>query len=574
MGFEVKEEQKAESNFTVPPEKMPKKKKKGLHGFAKFIVIFCSVIVAIPLILVGTVYACFYDPSHKEIPTQENFTKENMINNLLVDSLDTANTSEHTIKMGLKTNDINQLLKGAIANNAQLSQFVKNLYVDTDLDTVAVVLELDTFGIFKTNAQIDMHYEYQVENGDATLVFQIVNVRVGRINGMHKVLEFTKQFFQLPDVSDIFAKSGLRINVDLNNLRMTYKVNDFCEDVVNMLGSSEGFMVLVKELLTNQAFSAARSILGPDPSQIFSFGFYLPNLKVTSALHGIENYEIPDGYFTSQLTYVTEKVKGLLDQGKIVEEQGDSQTLTQKVDVVAKYIMGGDKLFSSPDPYIEKLKSEGAFNGMTIPQYNYDLPEEKKLPTILNSRIPTTLPVTGSISVEVNTKEFNESLSTTPATGVINSFIRNVGTDETLNYKVNYVCTDRIGVVVNNNTLYLVVNMNVNGYDVHLTFDCPRDNDYDAFGKAKFNMQNMYFGDFQVSREVMEQYKDVISSALGGEGMGSVITFDKASGGIMLDIGSILSSKGITESMANVTIETLADTTLAPGAIKITMEKK
>jgi len=556
MGFEVEE------------KNLPKKKKKK-SGVGKFFAIFFSIIIGIPLLLVGTVYACFYDSSHKEVLVQSNYETQDILNEVLVDSMDNTKT-DHTLSLSLKTLNINTILKNVIAKNAALSQFVKNLYVDTATDTFDMVLEADAYSIFKTKLTVSSTFKQEDLDGP-TIVFKINNIKLGRINGMEKALGLVGKLIPIPDLSSKLEEAGFRLKIDLENLKMTYKVSEFCEDIVKFMGgSTSDFMTLVTEILTSKSFEEAKEINGPTKDTLFSMSMDIDELRLTNATHGIEEYVIPGGYFTTPLQNTVSAVKSLLDNGKLFPLPTGT-SLTEEIDLVAKYIMGGDVLFTSPNPEIERLKADHVFDDLTItiPQYNYNLEEQYKLSNVLEQKVQSF--ISTSEPIKLTTSEIDKSLTTTTATGIIASFARNMNLEDD-DYKVNYVCTDRIGIMFSNETLYLLINLNINGYCGHLSLSCPKDAAFNEFGKLKFNMGAFRLGDIQVSDKVKQSYLSIITDALSGQGMSGIISVSNNS--ILIDIGTVLAGKGINSTNSNVTFDLISNTKDTDGRIDVSITPK
>ena len=67
------------------------KKKKGMPGFFKFLIIFICVILGLAVILVVTAFICFYDNSHKDVTVKEQYETSEVFNEVMVDSLDNHN---------------------------------------------------------------------------------------------------------------------------------------------------------------------------------------------------------------------------------------------------------------------------------------------------------------------------------------------------------------------------------------------------------------------------------------------------------------------------------------------------
>ena len=561
------------SGIEIKGGKPKKKKKKGMNGVAKFFIIFFSVILGIPVLLVGVVYACFYDGSHKEIPIQEGYDTEQMFNDMIVDSMDDA-VEDEAVAMTVTDFQINQILHQSISGNPEVGQFIKNLYVDSTNSQIQIVLEANIFDVFKTRLLVTASFAQENVNEEKVITFRITDIKLGRIGGLQKFIPQLKSFITLPDISSMFADMGFHMNVDLDNLKITYPLQTLCDDILEKFpdvgGSNNAFMQLVQDILKLQTFMHVKQIYGPSNGEMFGIGMNIADLRMTSDTHGIQDYVMPEGYFGDKLTTVIEKTIGLLNSEKIEADEDE-------IYLVTKYIMGGDLLLETQDEKdrINELKNAHVFDfgDITIPLYDYNLPNEKKLLNVMENKIvvPESM---DPVTVTLTTTEINDSLTTVPATGVIFPFFRNQAYDGTLDYKLNYTCTDRIGVLVNNNKLFITINLCINGCPAHLSLECPRDDSITGFGKLGFSMGAFRLGDIETSGDVKDDYLSIIKSALTGEGFSGVITCDDVNNKIIVDISSILEDKLITSDLVDVTFDLVGDTATTAGGISITMTPK
>lgn len=552
----------------------PVKKEKKKHRLGKALAIIFSILIGIPLLCVGALYACFYDGTHTNISVRQNYQNEKVFNEVLVDTFDPT-VSNHKLSVALKEKHLNQILYNVTQQEkfAEARKFIKNLYVNILNGTTTFVIEADAFNIFKTRLFVTTVFSLdEVEEAGEqidVINFKVTDITLGRIGGMQKTLDFVKKFVNLPDLTEALAASGFHLKIDLNTMNISYKITDLVNDLKTMMGESGSneFFSLFEEII---AIKELRTIESKEKS-MFSVDVDLEKMKVSEETHGIPNYVIPYGYFGSATETIINAIKSFLNNSLIEEEHSN---------IVAKYMMGGDSILSdSEKPIIQEYKDDGIFSSYSVPYFDYTVAEEDQLNKIIESQIPT-VPVS-EFDVNVSTGQLDKMLKGSTSTGIISTFIYNNGTDDSIDYKVNYLLTDRLTTYISTvdyggvtkQTLFVTVSMNLNGYCGNITLACPYQGN-PSFGQYEYTMDAMYLGDFEVSDETRATFSKIILSSLNGDGFGGVLTASAETNKIILDFNSVLSGKGISSSMFNLGFGMENSTSNTDGKIILTISPK
>lgn len=555
--------------FQIKESATPKKKKKnGMPGIAKFFIVLLCIIIGLPLIAVVGVYACFYDSAHTEVPVQENYPNDKVFNDLLVDSFDNTTTEDvHEVQVGLKKQYLNQILYNALKKNQQLSSYINNLYVDVETGSFSFVVEAGAFNIFKTRAFVKTSFIMDEEN--AKIVFHVEDVQLGRIHGMQRALDVVKSFVKLPDLSDVLKKAGFNMTINLDTLTIEYKLVDFYNDISKLIGGETGnFFAIVQELMLNQEL---RTVTGPEGDSIFSFNMKIDKTRTTKAVTGIDNFVVPQGFFEEELKQIVPAMKMVLDAGVVPSSDAE---------LLAKYIMGTDMLVKGAD--LDKCltwESQGVFDGVrtkyTLPLHDYTVKEEDSLNKIIENQVIAGLMTLSDFNVDVFTSQLDKMFYTSASLGVLAPFTANRGVGTGIDYKIAYCCSDRITLAINNNELYLIMNVNFNGYAGNITMELEL-KDTSEFGKAVFEMKNMYLGDSPVTPDTRKTFSRIITQGLEGGAFGDLIKVESTdeSFKMTLDASSLLESLTVLPIEFDVKFVLKDSTATQPGAMEFQITKK
>ena len=191
------------------------KRKKKLHGFPKFLVIFLCSILGLALILVGLSYALFFDSATKTTDVRDNFANEQVVQEVLVDSFDNTSTKK-AVSIELTENVIDQLLYNTGIENASKWDALKtSLYCTIDDNNYNFYLQL-TVPLFKTRAVIQTTLE---ENENSDFIFTIKDIKLGRL-GLYNIVAGVIPESAIKTVEDKMKEAGLEVKIDLKEQKM------------------------------------------------------------------------------------------------------------------------------------------------------------------------------------------------------------------------------------------------------------------------------------------------------------------------------------------------------------------
>ena len=400
-------------NQAVPPK--PRKRHTGLKVF---IWTFLTIFIFIPAIAIGVVYACFFDAATATIPVKEDYPSSEVFKSTLVDSFDYTK-DEHKMRIRLTRDNLNQLLYNAIKDvKASSNGVIQNLFINITDKNYIFVLEVNAMNIFKTRVILTT----ELKVNDTEMVFQITDVAVGRIHGLNNILDLVKRFVTLPDLTEVFANTGLNIKGDLENLKLTYAIEDFTADITKMLSTNGQYGALLTEMIGNKHF---RSIL-PYSDKALEFSLNLEAMVTTASVYGIPEYKVPAGYITSYATDACTTVKGLLDNNKISVDDASA--------VTKYYIVGLDHLTGSEKDRINYYIGAGKIEAATG-TYDFTVANTDKLDYIVSNQLEyqvTPEPAgQGKIAsgediiIEVTTEQVDKIFRESKIMETIISFIKN-----------------------------------------------------------------------------------------------------------------------------------------------------
>ncbi len=550
------------------PNKAPGGGKKH-HGVLIAIIIILIIIILLPLITAGVLFALIYDSSHKDVDYDQNVTTQQVFNGMMVDSLDPT-VSEKKMNLRMTERHMNTIMHVAFQNKVSLG-LIKNFYVLADNGNYHFNFELQALNFIKTTVEIgtELHILPE-ENGSDTLEFKIVSLRVGKLRNLINSVNKLVSILPVGDLENVFASSGLSIKVDMDNLRLTYNSNDFYNDLINILdkkdGSNNDYVQILSEILAQRQL---RTIYYRDD---IMFGVEVPidNLKVTSATYGIEDYELPDSAFVTENihTTVASEIKSLLDQGKLV--------LEDKLETFARYLYGGYDFLNETEK--ERMDDMGprAYGDSFLtrtPLYDYTLSDDKMIKNIVQAdvkeQVDAAIPIPpyhmpDVVNTEVNTDQINDMMRHSRSVGITNYFVRNVATDGTNNYKVNYVTIDNLTTLIKDNVLYFILNINFNGNSGQLTLKCSKvDDPGSEFGLLVMSIDAMYIGDYKVSDKTLNTFLTTITNSL------DIDLFTVEEGKIKFNISAAMSGGGLLTSYYSLEFTFEDSTTTLPGKIKL-----
>ena len=508
------------------------KKKKGMPGFLKFLIIFISVIIGLALILVVTAFICFYDNGHKDVPVKADYETSEVFNELMVDSLDNAKANKK-ITFALAEDQLNQIIYNAFKDNEEAKEYLKNFYVEVNDGKFDFVAEAQALNFVKTRLTIGT----ELEVDDNTMVFKVTNVKVGKINHLQGLVNIITQYISLPDFNEAFASAGLHMNLDIKKLTITYDLDDFYSDILNLMGDNDSdYMSIFKEIIAQDSLRTISST----GQNLFALDVDLAKLAVDETTVGIIGYQAPNGYFDLIVPGVINDVKALLNNNTISEENATT---------VANYFLGGDTLLSdSEKAVINTYKENTTFVAYTSARYDYTADASEGLKAKVEDQITKPIP-SASETIQISTDDLDNMFSTSPALGKLNLFYRDVnkGTNGAKNYKINFVNIDRISTAFKNNNMFIILSVNFNGQAGNITLKCEKQTGDAGFGVLKLNISDLYLGNIKVGEGTKASFVSLISEAMGNDSFDSLFSINN--GVLTLNLKSTLDENGVLEAI-------------------------
>lgn len=549
---------------------IPQKPKSKMSVGSKVFVIILIVILLAPIVAAVIFYALITDKTHRDIVLKENETNQTIFNEIFVDALD--DTANHkSIKLAIEEEDLNKMLKLAFKDKFGSSGVIQNFWVDANNGTYDFVFEIKALKNFiTTTARMTTNLDIIKEADYDLLEFTVTDLKLGHIGGLLKFKDKLLTMIPVGDLEGAFADAGLSLKLDMQNLKLTYKSTDFYTDLINMVGVS-GETDFIQIFLEVMAQRNLRTLFYEDKT-IFGVDVPIDNLKISSETHQVAGLEVGDSAFVTENINekVAQEIKGLLDAGKITPEDN--------LNAISAFIIGGYSVLTSaekvvidkvgPSIYGDEYKSHE-------PIYNYKLPTEKTIQYLVDTQTREQVEedvyhMPAVVDTYLTTTDLDNMLRSSTTMGDTNYFVRNMGTDEEKNYKVNYVALDNLTTIIKGQSIYVALNVDFNGYSGQLTLKCTKlaSLPTDPFGQLKLKIDSMYMGDYVVSENTQNAFMSTITGTFDDQ------YFSVNNGVISFNISDRMEYNDVLSSVYDMSFVLTNNTATEPGVIDIHAVRK
>ena len=535
----------------VPPKQEKKKTSKLLKFFLALLIIF----VIVPLLLVGLIFALFYDSKQAHITYRDEYPTQEVFNDILTYSLNDTVIDEQ-MRVRITQDAINQVFHNAMKDSGADLKVLNNFYVNIESNSYTFVFEFDLDGWFKTRAMI----ETKLKVTDEMITFKISNVKIGRVDGFNKPAQWLFSKLTLPDFNKILHNNGIHMNIDLAHLAITYSMDDLANDLSSMIGTgSSEYVSLIKEMIINPELIT----IIPYKEKALEADANLYEMRPDEYFYNVADYVMPDGYLSTIMENGLTKVKGYLEDNTITPESAES--------ILNYYVQGYDHISEEQkakvDPFLEVIEP-------ATDTYEYVVPANESLNYIVSQQLGGYSPGDTHIEVGLNTNQVDRAMSEADTIG--ETLLLKAKSEEG-EYTCNYITVDRVTSVVDaeEQALFITLSVNFNGYAIGVTAKALL-NASSEYGVAKFLIDNLYLGAHPLSEEVREQFIQVIANAINSESFGntaSIVTEDE-NVYLVMNVSSILESHGFLEADGySTTFALLEQTASTPGTLKFVAEK-
>lgn len=507
-------------------------------------IVFVLVIAPVTL-----TYGLFYDSYTENLNIDENSDIKELTQRALVDSLDKSKT-EKKINFQFTQDDLNQLLYMASKDvikktNGMIEQFYVKILDNNYTFSLKAKVPL-----FQTKIDLICKLEDFVNNtnhNEDALKFSIADIRVGRLGGMKNIAtSLLSNFISEGTLQQMFADVGLHMEVSLKESYIIYKHSQLLTDVQAIAGSSEEigiFYDVMKDFMNKGLVN-------------FSF-FEDKAFKATAPLDKVATnakYCTDDKKLNIPLDKYRNDLVKLLNSN-IVDT-------AHSVDVFNYFLRGYNHVSDSIKTYLTgKDFSSIGINDISVYE-GYPLYSDSSINKILEDQINLTDIATGKIG-KITEDDINANIKSTEVIGYTYLLQRKDGD----NYKVNYLSVDNFYVNIVDSSLYMVVGLNVNGFETNVIFTA---NQKDTANYAlNFEMGKSYYGDIECGNNLETLFFDVIDEATNNEDW---ISVDKTNKTMKIDFSSVINAnpyKTQIDTYGNVNIACVGTDLSSQGYLNI-----
>jgi hypothetical protein len=294
------------------------------------------------------------------------------------------------------------------------------------------------------------------------------------------------------------------MSVSLKEKTITYKKADMINDLKTKMesGSSDQnlYFALLDDFLNDgllgfDFYSNSKATIGVDLTQVHTNATYCPSGRV-----------VPN-----DLGHYRDQLKTLMDAGKIdINEDAEEYVFDF---LVRGYAHCGSDARHYLTSATRDFSSIG-INDITT----YTGPLDYNVPTI-PSLVEADVKAAGSSGFSSPTisslseEEITAYLITTKIYGY--SYILSRENDAKNGYKVNYIAVDDFYSEIVDDHLYLIVGVNMNGYETSIIFDTAQVKNSEEY-KITLATSKVYYGGFEASGNLKSLFYDLINQSFDG----------------------------------------------------------
>ena len=511
-----------------------KKKKKWWAKLLTFLLVM-FILLATPVV---TIYVLFYDGKAKYLEPSEIQTTGNLFKDRAVDALNGVKEKEALV-FTISENDINQIMannKDAVTNALPvIEKFYKGMEVTTGDEEYIFAADGELTKFFKTRIVLTTKLSKEDINGEEALVFNVVNIKMGRIT-VKKDNYFIKKYVNDDFLAEMLKGLGMSFVVDFkDNSRIYYPKSSIAKDM-NIFDSTSGgsFYDTVIDEYFNQGLLSVNANKDGFSGVI--------NLK---PVHTNDNFVSHEYENDAEFEVLKAVVKQVLQNSDLTDEEG--------IDLYRYLIIGFSRMKPEVQEFIQALDLtsvgisdptlyEGIilnYDGLEHP--GYIVRPEKEIFTKVNEQVDTTLAdvplpkdsfYTNRAFATISEKDLSATLASSDSIGNPYLFTHrsNDGT-----YSVCAFTIDNMYANIYDNSLKLTLGLNVNGYETYICINTEFKNAEEY--QFNFTINEVYYGEKQATERFTNEIKKMVFEALKDD---KVVGYNQETNVLSFTIGSAL----------------------------------
>ncbi|MBP5693952.1 MAG: hypothetical protein J6X03_00640 [Bacilli bacterium] len=354
------------------------------------------------------------------------------------------------VNLEITQEKLNGLL-GYIQDNfvpEQAKEYIKQAYVLIEDNNYDFYIEVTT-PFFNTRVSLLTTLDYIPVDEQDAFYFKINKFGVGKLVGDGTFsTSIAGMFIKSEDINNALASAGFSINVDLNNLSLTYKIQDLYNDVKAKMQMEESsiFMDIADLLMTEQ-------LVG------FDFDSSIKINLNADRLHENTSYSYLPYEKDLHLTTHSDQIETLRAQNIITDEQTNDVFL---------YLVNGYDIVSDSIKNLVDGKDFSSIGITDVQAYDGEgLSQESALDTLILDQIDIGNIISTGHLANVYEQDLTTKLRANGLLGM--GYLINV--DENNQKKTNYLALSDLYLNIYNNKLVFTVNLSINGYKTQLCID-------------------------------------------------------------------------------------------------------
>ena len=488
------------------------KKKRKHHPVLITLLVLFLVLVVTPLALI---YGFFFDPvRHEDKGIEKTFNE--VMETSLYSSLRTVK-DDGKMKIDITQDDLNAVFKKAYnMMDPAAKSFIDGVYVDIDNNNYTFYIDAKA-PLFMTRLVIrtSLTDEPNVEEPQkGRFIFKIEEIRLGRLNSVASIAKSVAGS-STAEIEAQLAKNGLHITVDLANNSLIYTRENLQKDITAFLGAQQNVMTAVTEQFV------ADELLTIGSEDPHSLGF-VGNLKPFNT-NGA--YVDPNNDIGLDMTSYGAKMSTLFKGGI---------NITNHENEVFRYLLHGyDDMTNETKTFIDGLDlSSIGINNVSAYEGDPKLQGNPNLSDTVEAQInPAEIVANGKIA-DLKESDINAFLATSKAIG--NGLILKDKNNESI-----FVVVDNINCNILDNLLYVIVGININGYETRIILD----GQFKSIEGYVMNLElrGIYYGMKQIQPELKQILDGYLTSTFQEQNM---IGYSLANSTMRLDFSSAIEGSG------------------------------
>lgn len=504
-------------------------KEKKKHPF-RWLWVTPLVIIGILGILVGAVYACFYDNSIQQLNVNNETELEEIVNRSIVDSV-TLTEEDEKISITLDEDDLNQLLHNAyLEMDENVKQYIKQIYVDVENNKFTFYVSVSV-----PMMQTKLGIETTIKEENDEIYFNITNLKLGRIGGL---FDFAKTI--LPNVinddlfNNLFSQTGLSIKSDITNKRLIYSEDDVISDIKKLAGSNgdmEVFVPFIDTFKTNnlidldfENYNGIALLIDIKPlenNELYDFCLSEDHLDLDIMKYREDITKLVNNDVIAA-TYIDDCLSYLIHGYQDIDE-GEFKTLLEANPKLLSSIGINNAL-----TYVGLNLPHGVKISDSFEQYMSENYANLQHSIANNENCTLTL---------VDEKDIDNFLKSSPCIGYTTSLYY---LNENNEYVVNFICITDLYCNIVNDSLYFIIDISFNGCLTKIILDM----EILDFTNTEFTLhaKNILYGTKNIEEHLVDYVFDLLNQAFKKDNTTSIDTSNKS---ITINYSNALIESGI-----------------------------